>query len=408
VPGRLIFIESNTTGTGALALSTADRLGLRPVLVTAAPGRYRGLAGTGAEVVLADTNDATALASCLDGFAGDLAGITTTSEYYLLAVAESARRLGLPGNPPATVRACRDKAATRALLTAAGLYQPRFAVAADERRTAEALDRVGLPCVVKPADESGSQDVLLCTGAEQATAHARRIRSAGFNARGQAAAGVALVEEVLPGPEYSVETFTRAGVTTCLGITAKSVGGEPHFVETGHRYPAELAGEQAGRLAATVTAALVAAGVREGPAHTEVKLLPDGTPAIVEINLRLAGGMIPELIRLVTGVDLIERQVRAAAGLPVAGGPATGSRVGGIRFVTTDRSGTVATVAGVDRARAVRGVREVSVRAVPGTAVVPTRDAYTRLGHVIAVGGDRPGVERALDRALDLISIAVA
>jgi S-sulfo-L-cysteine synthase (3-phospho-L-serine-dependent) len=238
-------------------------------------------------------------------------------------------------------------------------------------------------------------------------AHLRQILSTRVNAREQPSARVALVEEYLDGPEYSVELFSTAGVARCVGITAKSVTGDPYFVEAGHQYPAGLDPDMSRLLITTVRRALVAVGVREGPTHTEVKLLSDRA-AIVEINARLAGGLIPELIKLVDRIDLVEQQIRAAVGRPVeltrVPGP---DKVGGIRFVTVDTAGTVLDVAGVDQARAVPGVRQVSVPLRPGAQVNPARNAYDRVGHVIAGGADRRSVDASLNRAAGLIRIAL-
>ncbi|TDV43159.1 ATP-grasp domain-containing protein [Actinophytocola oryzae] len=399
---RLIFVESNTTGTGMLALTTAARLGFEPVLLTGDPGRYRGLADTGAEVVPCDTNDFSALAGAVSG---PVAGVTTTSEFYLLAAARLAERLGLPGNPPAAIWRCRDKARLRERLAEAGIGQPRFAAVTDAGADVAAI---GLPCVVKPVDESGSQNVLLCRSWPQVRAQLGRILAARVNARDQPAAGVALVEEYLDAPEYSVEMFSSAGVATCVGITAKEVTGDPYFVESGHLYPAPLDAGTSARIVDTVRSALAAVGVREGPTHTEVKLAGDRV-AVVEINVRLAGGMIPALVRIVDGIDLIEQLVRSAAGLPVDLTARSGqdSRAG-IRFVMADRSGTVTAVSGVDTARTLPGVRDVLVSAVPGARVAPARDAYGRLGHVIACGPTPEAVGETLDHALAAVRVSVA
>ncbi len=408
MPARLIFVESNTTGSGMLALTTADRLGLAPLLLTSDPGRYRGLAQTAAQVVECDTNNSTALAKTVAELPGELAGVSTTSEFYLLAVAELARCLGRSFNPPAAVRLCRDKAAQRRALAAAGVDQPRFVVLRDPRQVPKALAETGLPCVVKPADESGSQDVLLCRSAEQARAQVRRVLAAHTNARGQRSAGIALMEEYLGGPEYSVEMFSVAGSAHCVGITAKCVGGAPYFVETGHYYPAGLDSESAQRLASTARLTLAATGVREGPAHIEIKLSPDRA-ALIEINMRLAGGMIPELIRLATGIDLIEQQVRAAAGLPVDLRPIPGTPGhSGIRFLGVDRAGTLQDVTGTERANALPAIQQVRLEVEPGASVRPARNAYDRIGHVIAVGRTPGTVHTSLDEAIASIRLAVA
>ncbi|MEU8542179.1 pyridoxal-phosphate dependent enzyme [Streptomyces sp. NPDC048717] len=396
---KLLFVESNTTGTGMQALRLARELGFEPVLLTDDATRYPGLDDTGAEVVVCDTASLPALrAAVRERFrAPDLAGVTTTSDFYVPAVAELSTWLGLPGNPAEAMRTCRDKARLRETLARAGVRQPRFAVVRDAEAGVTAAAKIGLPCVVKPSDDSGSTDVLRCTGPDQVGAHVARILSRTVNGRGLPTAGTALVEEFADGPEYSVEMFGVEGHHHLVGVTAKTVTGTPYFVERQHLFPAPLPGPVAEELTRIVRAALSAAGVLFGPTHTEVRLVEDG-PVIIEINPRLAGGMIPEVIRLATGTALLEQQVRAATGEP----PDLArefTRQGGIRFLMAERAGRLAAVEGADRAAEVAGVDRVTVTVRPGADVRPAEDAYGRLGYIIATAERPDEVERILDAA---------
>ncbi|MBD0693874.1 pyridoxal-phosphate dependent enzyme [Streptomyces sp. CBMA123] len=403
----LLFVESNTTGTGMLALTTAVRLGLEPVLFVVDPSRYQGLAGTGARVVVCDTDDPELLRKAAEEAADgrEVAGVTTTSEYYLVQAAALAEELGVPANPAAALAACRDKSATRRTLSAHGVRQPRFAEVRDPAEVAAAVAAVGLPCVVKPVDESGSHEVLWCEDVATATEQARRLLAVTRNVRGQASARTVLVEEYLTGPEFSAEMFLTDGEAVCVGITQRTVSELPYFVETGHLFPAVLPEETAAAMADTARRALAAVGLERGPAHVELRLTADG-PAVIEINARLAGGMIPELIRPATGIDLLDQQIRAAAGLPLNLAPER-ARSAGIRFLLAAEEGRLAAVEGVGRAGAVAGVERVTVTAAVGRPVRPVRESYDRLGHVIAVGEGPEQVTGALDAALAELTVVV-
>ncbi|MFJ5637417.1 pyridoxal-phosphate dependent enzyme [Streptomyces goshikiensis] len=395
----LLFVESNTTGTGMAALRLARELDFTPVLLTGEPGRYTGLDDTGAEVVVCDTNSLPALREAVQARfrAQEIAGITTTSDFYVPTVAELATWLGAPGNPAEAMRTCRDKAKLRETLARAGVRQPRFVVVRDAAAGVTAAAKVGLPCVVKPVDDSGSTNVLRCTSAEEVSAHVAHILARTVNARGLPTAGAALVEELADGPEYSVEMFSVEGRHHCVGITAKSVTGTPWFVEHQHLFPAPVPPAVAEELARTARAALTAAGVRSGPTHTELRLVADG-PVIIEVNPRLAGGMIPEMIRLATGTGLLEQQVRAATGQEPFLEPEFG-RQGGIRFLIAERAGRVLAIEGADRAAAVAGVDRVTVTVRPGAEVRPAQDAYGRLGYIIATSERPEEIEDVLDAA---------
>ncbi len=102
-----------------------------------------------------------------------------------------------------------------------------------------------------------------------------------------------LLEELLDGPEVSVETVSHAGVVQVVGVTDKSIGGAPAFIETGHMFPAALPAAEAEDAVRTALAALKALGLTEGVvAHTEIKLTSAG-PRVVEVNPRPAATASP-------------------------------------------------------------------------------------------------------------------
>ncbi|MFE1554093.1 pyridoxal-phosphate dependent enzyme [Streptomyces sp. NPDC058734] len=399
-----VFVESNTTGTGMSALRIAAEAGYEPVLATGDSARYAGLEETGATLVDCDTNDTDALIRAVTKAfePGCIAGVSTTSEFYLVAAAALATAVGLPAQSEAAIAGCRDKGELRRTLARAGVGQPGFEVVRDGAAAAAAAARLGTPCVVKPVDDSGSTRVRRCDSPEQAAALAEEIVAVRTNGRGQATAGRALVEEYLDAPEYSVETFGLDGDHRLIGITEKTVTGAPNFVESRHIVPADLPDDVVREMERTVVAALTATGLGRGPAHTEVRLTGSGS-AVIEINPRLAGGLIPELYRLATGVDLLTAQVRHATGAdPVL--PGGFARYAGIQFLLPPEAGVLERVTGVERARAVAGVERVTVTATAGRPVAPPTDAYGRIGHIIAVGESRAAVAEALDRAAALIA----
>ncbi|MGW2986491.1 ATP-grasp domain-containing protein [Streptomyces goshikiensis] len=301
------------------------------------------------------------------------------------------------------MRRCRDKGQVRVALQAAGMPQPRFAVVRTEEDLDEALTRVGLPCVAKPVDDSGSQLVRWCGTRDEAREHAALVMAVRTNVRGQPAAGAVLLEEFLDAPEYSVELFSVDGVHHCVGITRKTVTGIPYFVETRHVYPAPLGEAAEAALRKAASDALDVLGVRLGPTHVEIRLTSQG-PALIELNPRLAGGMIPELVRLAHGVDLLGQQLHAALGHDVDLQP-TRAGSAGVAFLLPQRSGVLRRVTGAEDATRLERVARVTVTGRPGKEVRPARDAYDRLGSVIAQGCGTAEVDAVLDKALGILGL---
>ncbi|MFJ4903532.1 ATP-grasp domain-containing protein [Streptomyces sp. NPDC088727] len=404
----LLLVESNTTGTGRLFARRAAELGVVPVLLCADPGRYPYAAQDRLRTVTVDTSDEDALWAAVrtleDG--ATVAGVLTSSEYYVPTAAALAYRLGLPGPSAEAVRACRDKAEQRRALTGAGVGSADFAAVSEVSGALAAARAIGLPVVVKPVQGSGSLGVRLCTDLDEVAEHAGTLLAATVNERGITAPGRILVEEYLTGPEFSVEVFGTEAVVT----VAKHVGPLPAFVETGHDVPAALTGEQEIALRETAVRAVRALGLGWGAAHVELRLTGTRTAQVIEVNPRLAGGMIPELVRRACGIDLVRAQVLAALGAAPEL-ERTGHARASIRFLTCDRDGILAPSAAlheaVDRARTVPGTVEALLYRAPGEPVGPAEDFRGRVGHVIAVA-DRSGrAAEAAGRAVALLGEAV-
>ncbi|MFD1990024.1 ATP-grasp domain-containing protein [Paenibacillus nicotianae] len=403
----ILFIESNTTGTGMLALSKTEAWGYTPILYTNNPDRYIGLAETGYTVHRCDTNNLLTLRETIEQTVDhkQICGITTTSEFYLEQVSELAAYYKLPGNSILAVQQARNKAATRRALHLVGINQPLYYIVENIEQLQSVVEEIGLPCIVKPVDDSGSNDVLLCDTFAIVEKQAKKIWNVTTNIRGQQKSSQILVEQYMQGPEYSVESLTWQGKTNILGITQKSLTGLPFFVESGHVFPAQLLPEQYEHIQQTVLRALHAIDFQSGAAHTEVKLTSTGC-AIIEINGRLAGGMIPELIRLSTGVDLLEQQMYCALDGPKIKIIKPHS-VAEIRFIMADRAGRVKQIDGVEQAKQLEGIHQVQINTKLDQYVQSPENAYHRLGYVIGYGDTAEQVSTFLDNALQIIRITI-
>ncbi|MGW1564111.1 ATP-grasp domain-containing protein [Streptomyces sp. NPDC002144] len=279
---------------------------------------------------LADTESA---ALAIKAFAAHtpLAGVCTYLEHHVEFTAHLAGQLGLPGNPPATMAACRDKALTRSRFAEHGVPSARSVLVADEDDAVEQARRIGYPVVVKPRGMGGSAGVLRAD-------HDASVREAFHSAMWETVLGLdayaargVLVEEYLEGPEISAETVVVDHQVRIVAVTRKQLGREPRFVETGHMVDARdpLLGDDA--VTQTVTDAVQALGIERGVLHVELRLTDRG-PALIEVNGRPGGDLIPLLVEEATGIDLMA----AAAALACGTRPelsATRQRVAAVQFL---------------------------------------------------------------------------
>ncbi|MCF1595314.1 ATP-grasp domain-containing protein [Streptomyces muensis] len=352
-------------------------------------------------VITTETNDLDALLPEVARLHSVLGfdGVITSCDYYLPTVARIAGHLGLPGpGPEAVENACR-KDATRRVLADAGLPGPRFAVHEEWADLARAAKEIGYPLVAKPVDLCAGMFVRRVDDETQLADLVRDLADFPVNARGQRRTPAVLLEELLDGPEVSVETVSYAGAVHMVGVTDKSIGGAPAFIETGHMFPAALPLADLDAAEQTALGALKALGLTDGVvAHTEIKLTSAG-PRVVEVNPRPAGNRITELVRHVTGIDLAAAFVDVALGRrPDLGRTDTGLRSAAVGFLVPDRAGTLEAL-DAGRLADEPGVLEVQL-AEPGKAVKAAGSNNEYLGHVMAGDPDGPGARERVEGLL--------
>ncbi|WP_405402083.1 ATP-grasp domain-containing protein [Streptomyces sp. NBC_01104] len=395
------LLESNTTGTGREFCVRARARGMRPVLLTRDPGRYPYVAEDGIDTRVLDTGDLGAVLDTCTALAADggLSGLVSSSEYFVAPAAHAAAKLGLPAADGDAVDRCRAKDTQRLALEAGGVAVPAFRSVETVADAGHAADALGYPVVLKPTTGSGSVGVRLCRDGDETRQWAGELLGRATDERGNPVPTRILVEVAVEGPEFSVETFDGAVVA----VVAKHLGPEPYFVETGHDIPAPVPDATAAALADTTLRSLAALGLGWGAAHTELRL-SGGRPVVIEVNPRLAGGMIPVAVRAALGIDLVDSVVALAAGQqPDAAGSGAGHAA--VRFLRAGQEGRIVAVDGVEDALAGPGVVTVRAGVAAGGVVRLTNSFQDRLALVVSEGPDTDSATRGAEAALRQIRI---
>lgn len=374
----LVFVESNTSGTGYEFIRYASQKGYRPVLISDNASRY-DLSGISVDIVDADT---ASTASVLDvchklSEKAPVTGIMSTSEYYVSTAAEAAEALFLPGPSASAVGACRDKSKQRKAMLECGLACPRHAVITGVND----LGRVHLrfPVVVKPINGSGSVDVRFCSEASMLEDAVNTYFDGGHrNERNIDSGGVLLIEEYIEGPEYSAEVFGRR----ILGFTAKHLGPLPYFVETGHDFAIEFPEKIRDMAQNAILSLCDHMGLDFGAKHVEFRIHDDDI-YIIEVNPRLAGGHIPTVMEYAFGEKkLIGQIIDVYTGVRPDIDPVSIICPVSIRFIIPPRDGTFLKVAvrdGINKS----SILETRMYKHQGDLVKLHGDFRDRMGHII-------------------------
>jgi biotin carboxylase len=392
----MVFVESNTTGTGRLFAERTRELGLAPHMITADATRYPYVAELAIPSHSCGTGSAPDVLACCQRLAREhrIAGVTSSSEYFIATAAATARALGLPCEDPEKLAAARDKGFQRQRFAACGVDSPGFRVVSSAAEAKAAAQQLGLPVVVKPVSRSGSVGVRRCDTNGEAARHAAELLAITVDERGGPLPASVLVESYLPGPEYSVEILGGS----VRAIVAKHVDQSLGFLEVGHDVPAAIDEATSALLTGSAGAAVAALGLTWGAAHVELRVVT-GRAYVVEVNPRLAGGMIPQAILAATGQDLIGELVAASAARTAIARPAGHSHAS-IRFLAAAADGEIRMVPGASAALAFPGVIEAAVTARLGQRIVRQGSFLDRLGYVIAVGATRRQASERADQAV--------
>jgi len=310
--------------------------------------------------------------------------VLAVSEPHVVPAALLAEDLGLPGPGLHAAVVSRNKLFQRRLLGRHGVSQPAFWLAHGTGDAARwAYGRY--PVLLKPLTESGSMGVRVVDARDELADWCTQ----------RAGTGPFLVEELVTGPEYSLECVVRQRRLVFASLTAKTTTDPPYCVEIEHLVPAPVDGDALALARRLGQQVLAAAGVDTGLVHLEFRLGAHG-PAVIEFAVRGPGDHIMDLVREATGADLHDAAVALAAGEQVAF-PCTTVAVAAVWFPAPP-PGRVTAVDGLETVAAMPSVLSAQVDVRSGDTVLPLRSSLDRVGYVVLRADTMAGVRDALDR----------
>lgn len=397
--GTVLVLETNSIGNGVKALGFARDLGLRTHFLCRSSDAYERLPVTpfdiADEVDVVETFDMVKLLRVVEGRT-DYVAVLTFDEMRVVQAALVGQYLGVPHNPPpAAMVRVRFKDQLRQALA-----PTRWAVRHQVVALTAGTSPIGYPCVVKPVDEAGSVGVTLChndVDFERALELLRAL-TAGPNRRGYQPLPVGLVEEVLPGEEFSAEMVWSAARNDwqLIGFTTKELS-DRSAAEVGHCFPHHFEPELEERIGAELRDCLRHLGLRDTLVHVEFRLSGQQF-ALIEVNPRPAGNHIDDLVKYATGVSLVELHLAAHLGsVDEVLRRARPQGYAGVRFLLPERPGTVRSLHVAPAPDAHRDPVELYTVDTP-RVVGPDLSNDTYLGYVLARGESPAEVSRVIDR----------
>jgi biotin carboxylase len=244
-------------------------------------------------------------------------GVLTFWENSVCEAARVAAALGLPGNPPEAVDTARSKVRTRELSMRLGLLTPKAQrVRSLDELFAAAAD-IGFPAVVKPEFGASAMGCVRVDDFESLPGVYKLVRSVVTPEQdGIFRAGSdLLLEQYLDGVEFDVDLVLQEGECVFASVSQNWPTAEPSFQETGLHLPPDHNKRAVRKLVDLSVQTVQSFGFRRGVLHVEGKCTSRG-PRVIEVNARMGGTRIHQMVEAVWGVDLIEAQLRSCLDLP--------------------------------------------------------------------------------------------
>lgn len=261
--------------------------------------------------------DAAAILGALERSGVRADAVLTFWEDSACEAARVAAALGLPGNPPEAVDAARSKVRTRELSARLGLPTPKALRVRSLDELFAAAAEVGFPAVVKPEFGAESMGCVRVDGFESLPGVYKLVRAVvtpEFNTIFRAGSDL-LLEQYLDGVEFDIDLVMQDGECAFSSVSQNWPTAEPSFQETGLHLPPDHNKKAVAGLVGLSVQTVKAFGFRRGVLQVEGKCTSRG-PRVVEVNSRMGGTRIHQMVEAVWGVDLIEAQLRSSLDLP--------------------------------------------------------------------------------------------
>ncbi len=217
------------------------------------------------------------------------------------------RKMGIPCNSIETENIATNKYLMRCAMRDGGIDGPKFTLVKEDFDK-NILKGFTYPLIIKPVDLSSSRGVMKINSPAD-------VDEAIEYAMGWSKTKQAIIEEFIDGPEYSGESIAFNGKYKLLVVTEKSTTGAPHFVETGHKQPADLSHEMIEKVKKTLYKAFASMDIKYGAIHPEFRITKDGRICFMEIGARMGGDCIgSDLVPLSSGYDYMGMVISIGCG----------------------------------------------------------------------------------------------
>lgn len=349
-----------------------------------------------------------------------------TSEWLTPLTALLAKQYGCIGNDPKSAFYCRSKYHMRKELDKAGVPIPGYKLCKNFEELKAAIEEFGFPCVVKPIganatygtfmlkDESSMKDLESNYNTSIGYLKEKSVNDDIFEFSEEELNMIGiedhvnmvtdyLVEEFMPGPEYSIDALVQDGKVTITGIEEQIRMSFPYPVEYESKLPYVCSKERFDQIYNIVCQTIYALGIKNSATHTEVIYTPQGFK-VVEIACRIGGDDLHDVIYQVTGLNLMFEAIMIALGVKrELHVPILCHTAGSLIFA--EREGVLKEIIVPEELKNDPDVFNLNMTAKPGDKIAPPPKNFDYIGFVNTKGATPEAADAKLRYVLSNIKV---
>ena len=311
--------------------------------------------------------------------------VTAATDKPLVMMARVAKALNLPFCSEETARWSTDKFQMKQRFIEGGVPCAKGRLIS----CIEDAEGLNYPIIVKPRDNSGSRGVKICNTPTE-------LKDSIDEALQYSHLDSVLVEEVIEGPEYSIESLHYDGKSEVIQFTEKKTTPFPYNVELGHKQPANLSDVIKKQIREIISKIGVALKFENCPSHTELKVNERGI-FVIETSPRLGGDYITStLTPLSTGINMEDHLLHIALGEKVDTKTGRVNKASGVCFFDFPEGKVVKIDPEIEKVGSWPGVYAFNLKLKEGDTVGKITSSLNRYGEFIVSGETRKEVDERL------------
>lgn len=311
----------------------------------------------------------------------NMKGVFTEGSEATISVAAAAKELGLPSISVSSAVNCRDKIMTRKILQKAKVPIPKWKEITSKNELPRAVKEIGFPLIVKSSNNSASRGSTKLW-------NENGLVNAYMSAKKNSSNGKVIIEELCNGEEQSVEIiFDINKKCLHLNIVDRFFSNNKWAVELGHINPTKIGEKYRRELFVITERAAKAMKVNFGVFKADTMMTKRG-PIILEVTPRLSGGFDSQKTTPISsGRNFIRAAMMLSLGLSIDKNDLRHVwRKYAAVWTVLPKSGLVTKINGINKAKKMKGIREVILIKKAGDKIPEITSSAARPAYVISEG----------------------